>query len=199
MESVWGKGEDLTHDILRRESLKDKWLNLGCGDGRYVLDLLKKVNILFVADKNKKYLQKLEGSLSEKEKRKVSSYFFDMTRDFPFEKETFDGVFCTGTLHLFTFDKLSFIFSEITRVLKPSGRIIIDFATDIKRVSNGKEFFLKNELRYDSNTAKKMLLALLTHYEIEIIQSHFKDDVTVSEVYGFQSKGNFFLIIGTKK
>ena len=200
MESIWGKGEDITLNILQKQKLTGNWLDLGAGDGRYVSDLLKQVSHLVVSDINKVELHKLQSRFSEKEKSKISEKIFDMTKKFPFMDSIFDGVFCTGTLHLFTIEQISFIFSEIGRVLKPQGKLIVDFATDIKRFSKGKKVSFNDTINYTSAEAKNILLKMLVNYPVEIIQSSFEDNVTGNDSYGFQkSKGNFFLIVGNKK
>ena len=204
MESVWGKGEDLTLDVLCRENLEGNWLDLGAGDGRYVSDLLKRVNHLVVADIDKTELQKIQLCLSRQERLKVSVSVFDMAKRFPFGDRSFDGVFCTGTLHLFTPDKIAFILSEISRILKSKGKIIIDFATDVKRVlSDGNLEVIRDKpsyiLEYKAVNAKKMLTEMLKDYRLEFFQSTFEDDLTSNVSYGFHTKGNFFLVIGTRQ
>ena len=51
----------------------------------------------------------------------------------------FDGIFCTGTLHLFEKQTIIKILKEIKRILKRNGKIVLDFATDIERLNQKKE------------------------------------------------------------
>ena len=44
--SKWGKGDKLTLKVLNTIQLKGTWLNLAAGDGRYIPELLKKVDKL---------------------------------------------------------------------------------------------------------------------------------------------------------
>ena len=51
----------------------------------------------------------------------------------PFPNNSFDGVFCAGLLHLFPKQILQNILSEINRVLKIQGSLVINLAADIER------------------------------------------------------------------
>ena len=202
--STWGKGEELTLNKIEEEAIKGKWLDLGAGDGRYIPELLQKIDELVLGDIDAHEIEKAQKSLSEEQKEKIRIKIFDITTKFPFENSTFDGVFCTGTLHLFTKDKLNFIFQEISRILKSQGKLIIDFATDVKRIlPNGEEALLKDRPDYSliwkKNEVKEMLKEMLKDYDLEFGESVFSDDLTKDPEYGFVTKGNFFLVIGNKK
>ncbi len=201
IKSVWGKGEELTLNTIKKEEIKGKWLDLAAGDGRYINELLEKADSLVLADRDANELKKVQESLSKKQKSKTSTKIFDMTKRFPFENRIFEGVFCTGTLHLFTQDKLNFIFSEITRVLKPKGKLIIDFATDVRRVLPNGELvrdWRDYILRYRMSVARKMLNDLLSEYKLKMEESTFEDDLTNIPEYGFKTKGNFILVVARK-
>ncbi|MCL5010699.1 MAG: hypothetical protein M1127_00595 [Patescibacteria group bacterium] len=53
-KSIWGKGDKITLSVLRKLKPRGAWLDLAAGDGRYAPTLLKTVNSLVVADKDKK-------------------------------------------------------------------------------------------------------------------------------------------------
>lgn len=202
--STWGKGEELTSDKIEEEAIRGKWLDLGAGDGRYIPELLQKADELVLGDIDANETEKAQKSLSEKQKEKIKIKIFDMTKRFPFENYTFDGVFCTGTLHLFNKDKLNFIFQEISRILKPKGKLIIDFATDVKKIlPNGEKTILKDRPDYSliwkKNEVKEMLKEMLKNYDLEFEESVFSDDLTKNPEYGFVTEGKFFLVIGNKK
>ncbi|MBU1198624.1 MAG: class I SAM-dependent methyltransferase [Nanoarchaeota archaeon] len=131
-ESIWGEGEKLTLDFLNKKSFSGKWLNLAAGDGRYNNILLKKADFVVASDIDKSALSKLWHNTSKKQRSKLEIKVFNIINRFPFEDESFDGVFCTGVLHLFPKEFVKKILSEINRVLKPCSEIIFDFATDIK-------------------------------------------------------------------
>ena len=48
--STWGKGEELTLNKIEEEEIKGKWLDLGAGDGRYIPELLQKIDELVLGD-----------------------------------------------------------------------------------------------------------------------------------------------------
>ncbi|MFH1780179.1 MAG: class I SAM-dependent methyltransferase [Candidatus Micrarchaeota archaeon] len=199
-KSVWGKGDRETLELLKKQDLKGNWLNLAAGDGRYNSSLLEKVNTLTATDKDANELKKLFDSTPKKNKHKLETKQLDLTEPLPFNKHYFDGVFCTGTLHLFQPEILQKIAAEINRVLKPGGSLIIDFATDVKRVlPDGKLHFYENEPQYDLQTAKKLLSQLFKDYNLKIISSQVpKEKINKGNVkYGFTC--NFLLASGKKK
>ncbi len=203
-DSTWGEGEEITLETLKTENISGKWLNLAAGDGRYVNSLLKKVNHLVLADIDQGEINKTIETLTEDEKKKIEVSIFDMTKEFPLEDGSFDGVLCTGTLHLFGQEDLKSIFKEITRILKPSGKLIIDFATDVKKIlQDDNSVPLDNRpdytLDYKGADIKELLEDLLKGYETRFQQSEFEDDLTNIQNYGFKAKGKFFLVIAKKK
>jgi ubiquinone/menaquinone biosynthesis C-methylase UbiE len=202
--STWGIGEQITMDAIKKGKIKGKWLDLAAGDGRYAKELLEKVDKLVLADADGNELDKIEKFLSKVQKKKTSMKIFDMTKKFPFEDNTFDGVFCAGTLHLFAPEKLESIFSEITRILKLKGRLIIDFATDVKLIlPNGKSMSRKDHpeyiFDYTRDKVEKMLRNMLIGYDLKLQESTFEDDLTNIPEYGYRTRGNFFLVIAEKK
>jgi len=144
--SIWGTGDKDTLELLNQIEIRGKWLNLAAGDGRYNLNLLEKADFVVASDIDESALKKLWQNTPDKFKAKLKTEVFDITKNSLFENNTFDGVFCTDTLHLFPKEILRQIFSEIDRILKPNGRILIDFATDIKRIlPDGKLYTRKSE------------------------------------------------------
>lgn len=198
-KSIWGEGEVLTLRLLKQTEMKGTWLDLAAGDGRYLPELLEKVNKLTVSDLNTNELKKIESKLSEKQKQKVELKQFDITTTFPFDDKSFDGVFCTGTLHLFKEKQLEFIFLEINRILKKKGMIILDFATDIQREPFNKQDESKYSTLYTMNAAKKLLKRFLKNYSITMQESTYEDNLLHTPEYGFKAKGKFILLIGEKQ
>jgi ubiquinone/menaquinone biosynthesis C-methylase UbiE len=116
-----------------------------------------------------------------------------------FEDKSFGGVFCTGTLHLFPKKILQKIISEIDRILKPNGRVIIDFATDIKRTSpDGKLVTFGKEPLYTLEDAKNILKKLFRNYQIELQDSEVVEDFEAANPpYTLNCK--FVILIADKK
>lgn len=147
--SIWGTGDKDTLELLKKIEIHGKWSNLAAGDGRYNLNLLEKADFVVASDIDESALNKLRQNTPDKYKPKLQTEVFDITKKFSFDNASFDGVFCTDTLHLFPKEILRQIFSEINRILKPSGRILIDFATDIQRIlPDGKLYLRKSEPQY---------------------------------------------------
>ena len=175
--SIWGIGDKDTLQLLKKTKIHGKWLNLAAGDGRYNLSLLEKADSVVTSDIDESALSKLWHNTPNQYQSKLKTKSFDITKKFPFEDKSFDGVFCTGTLHLFPNEILQKIISEIDRVLKPNGRVILDFATDIRRTSpSGKLITFGKEPLYTLEDAKKTLKNLFRNYQIELQDSEVVED-----------------------
>jgi len=119
---------------------------------------------------------------------------------FPFENKSFDGLFCTGTLHLFPEEILRQIFSEIDRVLKAHGRILIDFATDIKRIlPDGKLYIRKSEPQYKLEDAARFLKESLKKYEVQIVRSEVPEEEIKTRGFVYRFSCKFILLLADKE
>ncbi|MFH0922762.1 MAG: class I SAM-dependent methyltransferase [Candidatus Micrarchaeota archaeon] len=198
--SVWGKGDEKTIALFKKHDLRGRWLNLAAGDGRYNLFLLQKADSVTVADIDKRALNKLLRAAPEKYRSKLQLSAFDLTKRFPFDKHSFEGVFCTGALHLFQPEVLRKIVAEIHRVLKSGGSVIIDFATDVRRVlPDGSLYFHDNEPRYDLHTADTLLRKLFKDYDLKIIRSRVSNENVNTGDLEYVFNCNFLLLNGKKK
>ncbi len=197
--SIWGTGDKDALRLLKKTEIRGKWLNLAAGDGRYNLNLLKKADFVVVSDIDASALSKLWQNTPEKYKSKLEIKIFDIIKRFPFEDNSFDGVFCTGTLHLFPDEILQKILSEIDRTLKPSGRVIIDFATDIKRVSpDGKLIIFGDEPKYTLGEAKITLKNLFRNYKIKIHESEVQEEAFTQARPPYKFSCQFILLVADK-
>jgi SAM-dependent methyltransferase len=176
-DSIWGQGDKETLKILRKTEIKGDWLNLASGDGRYNKVLLEKADSVLASDIDKSALSKLWHTTPEKYLAKLKIKKFDISKKFPVENESFDGIFCTGVLHLFPKEVLQNIVSEMDRVLKPKGKLIIDFSADISRTSqNGKAVTFGRGLLYNLEEARGMLKALFRNYKVRMQDSKVVED-----------------------
>lgn len=151
-----GEGDPETLILLEKSAIEGKWLNLAAGDGRYNDILLKKADKVVATDVDESALSKLYHNTPDKLRDKLETKTNDLTEDFPFKDESFDRIFCTGTLHLFPERILKGILKEIDRVLREEGEIILDFATDIRKEKpNGELYVKENEPLYSTEKAKK--------------------------------------------
>lgn len=198
-KSIWGSGDRKTVDVLKRTRIKGRWLNLASGDGRYNLNLLRKADSVVASDIDESALSKLWYNAPQKHRKKLSIKKFNIIGRFPFKNNSFDGVFCTGTLHLFPKKILRKIISEIDRVLKPKGRVIIDYATNIKRtLSDGKLLVFGSEPLCLLGEAKAILRRFFKNYQIKMYESKFVDDVKkANPPYVMNCK--FIILIADKK
>ena len=199
-KSMWGNEDKETLDVLNSANLGGNWLNLAAGDGRYNNLLLKKADFVIAADIDEFALKKLETNTPKENIQRLRILVFDVTKKFPFNANKFDGILCTGTLHLFNKEILQTIFSEITRVLNPSGRIIIDFATDIKRITkDGKQIHIvENEPRYTMKEAIELLKTAFKDYKSEIHEYNVPKETVKNKNGEYEFECKYILLTASK-
>lgn len=197
--SIWGEGEKETLEVMSKTEFNGKWMNLAAGDGRYNNILLEKASGVVAADLDPGALEKLKNNTPNNLRKKIKTKVFNILDPFPFRNEFFDGIFSTGTLHLFPESKLIKIFKEIDRVIKPKGNIFIDFATDIKRVLPGGRLRTKeNETSYTIKEAKELLKKLLPNYSLKMIESEVSKEIVKIGKFQYAFSCRFILVIGKK-
>lgn len=196
--SVWGQDDKETLHFLREMEIKGKWLNLGAGDGRYNDILLEKAGGVIAGDIDKNALKKLRDNTLLNLKSKLEIKVFNILDKFPFKKNQFDGVFCTGTLHLFPESQLKQIFKEISRCLKLNGLLVFDFATDRKKIYLTGKPSHETKVDYKITTAEKIIKNLLPNYKLSIIKSKVPEELVIIGKTKYLFSCDFLLIKANK-
>lgn len=193
--SKWGIEEKETLDAINE--LSGITLDIAAGDGRFINKLLEVSDKVIAIDINPSELDELKSNYPQG--NKLQTEVVDITKEFPYYDSTFDSVFCTGTLHLFDKETIIFILNEIRRVLKPNGKIVLDFATDIERLDKeGNRVIFDNEGNYSSSDAIELLSNELLDFKLNIKESTF-EETNLDENAGYKSiKGKFLIISGGK-
>lgn len=196
--SIWGTEEKETLHCIRTKPIQGKWINLCAGDGRFNTELIKKVDQVIACDIDKGALSKLWEITPEKYRSKLQLQEMDVKKPFPFKENSFDGVFCTGALHLFPENTLRHITNEIYRVLKPEGQIIIDYATDITRtLPDGSLYIVKGEPNLKLQPAIDLLHDCFQKFSLEVITSIVKPEEVFTTKHRYVFSSNFVLLYGT--
>lgn len=199
--SKWGEEELETIKAIKDIGFKGHILNIASGDGRFNNYLLELADNVTAIDINESELLELKNNTNEHLKNKLSTMIVDITDHLPFDDNTFDGVFCTGTLHLFDLKTLEYILLEIKRVLKKDGKIVFDFATDITRLDkNGNKVTFANEINFTLESASEFFKSELKDFSIKIEKSTFKEENLEEQDTSYVSiVGNFLVISGKYK
>jgi ubiquinone/menaquinone biosynthesis C-methylase UbiE len=147
------KGVLETDHIIKYGISYGTTLELGPGPGYLGLEWLKKTNNtkltgLEISEDMKRLA--LKNAKAYGMKNRVEYVIADATESFPFESNTFDGVFSYGSLHEWT-DPIP-VFNEIERVLKAGGRF---FISDLKRNIN---FIMKSLMNMMTKSAGIVIL-----------------------------------------
>ena len=199
-KSIWGTEDQLTMDALERTDIHGRWLNLCAGDGRFNDLLLKKADQVVVSDIDPGALEKLQRITPQELRSKLTLQTCNVTEPLPFTDVFFDGIFCTGTLHLFPRPVFLKIRNELDRILKPGGVMILDFATDIRRERpDGSLYTVQGEPLYTLAEAQAFLKDCFSDFLTEIqTETVEPEEVRVrDESYMFSS--NFILLVAKKQ
>ena len=108
--------------------------DIGAGTGNYSYELSKLGYFVHA-------LEPSETMIEQGKKHDNLKWFKGFAEDIPFEDNYFDGVICTLSTH--HFKSLNKSFTEIHRILKPNGNLVI-FTFDARKTQNNdwlKEYF----------------------------------------------------------
>lgn len=199
--SKWGEEELETLNAINKLGFTGDILNIASGDGRFNNRLLELADSVTAIDISEFELTELKNNTKENLRSKLSTKVVDITAGLPFGNSTFDGIFCTGTLHLFNIETIKNILSEIKRILKENGKIVLDFATDIIRLDkNGNKVTFDNEGNYILEEAITFFKSELEGFSINIEISSFKEENLDEEDTAYESiSGRFLVISGVKE
>lgn len=195
--SKWGIEEKETLNAINKIGFKGKILNIAAGDGRFNEELLKVADEVVAIDINENELKELDTRCPKELRDKLNTKCIDITKKLPFKENTFDGIFCTGTLHLFDMKTIKNILSEIKRVLKNNGKLILDFATDISRLDfDSKPVVFNGEGNYTLEQGIKIFQDSLRNFTLNIEKARFKEE-NLDKSTGYKIiEGNFLIIAG---
>lgn len=115
--------EQLGHDIL----------DVGCGNGRYMMPFVRDGFNVTGLDISQEMLNSSERGL--KEQNLEARYILGNSVSLPFENQSFDFVLSIGTLHHNKMDDIRKSFNEIDRVLRPKKHFLF-----MGRSTSDKEF-----------------------------------------------------------
>ncbi|RAI82649.1 MULTISPECIES: class I SAM-dependent methyltransferase [Macrococcoides] len=171
----------------------NKLLGLACGGGQQGPIFSAKGYDTTIMDFSEEQLNK-DRMVAERENIIITTVQADMTRDFPFENETFDIIFCpVSNVYI---EDLENMWKESYRVLKPGGLLMVGYLNpwvymydgDIVWDQPDKELLLKYKLPFNSRQLEEDgNLIIDPEYGYEF--SH-----TLEEQIGGQLKAGFAMI-----
>ena len=167
--SKQGIEEKETLDAINEIGLSSNVLDIAAGDGRFINKLLKLAQSVTAIDIDKKELDFLKNNCPKEYSNKLNIEIVDITKPFPYENNLFDGIFCTGTLHLFNKDTIGFIIKEIERCLKKNDIKNQDTQSGMKASEYGKF----KGLRKLNNVVKSSLLYSFDKYKFFEYNNHY--------------------------
>lgn len=182
-QSVWGKPNPRTIELVRQHMSGGRILDLAGGDGRYSVPILEIAPVVT----NDIDLQSLERALERTPEDLKSSLYreiFLTPGPIPHPANSFDGVLSTGLLYLFPEEKIRKITSEIRRVLKREGTFILEFLTNRSRVdlATGRLVVGSDEVNYTQGAGSTLLFKVLSESGFNLAQIESQEVDTIMHI-----------------
>ena len=122
--------------FLNKIEKNDLVLDAGCGYGFYSLTLSKKWKEVYALDLEKERIDELNKIIKTRQEFSGIKTFEGSLTNIPFKEKFFDLILCSEVLEHIKEDKKAL--SELSRVLKQGGYLILSFPTNSR--SNKKEY-----------------------------------------------------------
>jgi len=159
-------------ELLKNKSRNLRVLDLGCGAGRHVVFMAKREFEAYGINFSKTGLN-LTKSRLQQENLKGHIAKCDM-KNLPFTDSCFDSLICLHTIYHQKFEEIKRTVSEIKRVLKKSGLVLINFLSkQTHSYGMGKEVE-KNTFAREDGVEKGILHHFTDEEEIRRLFKDFK-------------------------
>lgn len=126
-----GRANEYKREVMKRAytglvgpSPGHRLLDVGCGTGRGLRDLEDTGARLFGSDASIDMLAHASGALAQGPAPLLAAAF---AQHLPFADASFDTVVSLNFLHLFSVETQRQMIAEMTRVVKPGGRLVLEF------------------------------------------------------------------------
>jgi ubiquinone/menaquinone biosynthesis C-methylase UbiE len=128
------KGFLSTKKILSEVGLKEgqTFLDAGCGAGHFSIAASKQVGTkgtIYAVDIDHHAISSLKDEIAKKDLINIETVISDLTKHIPVNDSSIDVCLLANVMHGFAANKeVGSVFSEITRIMKPKGiLVVVDF------------------------------------------------------------------------
>lgn len=159
----------LIDQILKnRYAIDHSILDAGCGDGRNLKWFYANKYTIFGIDADQERLNNAKSIYTQY----ADNFQLGNLDALPYGENEFNHIICSAVLHFAQSEKHFFMmFSELIRVLKPKGSLLIRTASNIGLDGNAP--YLKESLTNREGTffmTRAHIKKIVTHYNIELIE-----------------------------
>ena len=147
----------LLPQFLELTKPKNKIADLGCGDGRIVITLLKNnYKYICAIDYSKEAINRL-NDLVKTENLDIVTKVEDLN-NITLDNNKFDAIICTSVLHYFSDTQILELFKKIDLSLKPTGILYLTFESELNlETRDGDKFKFENQPERNVSNYQKMI------------------------------------------
>ena len=167
-------GVEIIHQALRQSSTpieEQRLVDAGCGTGLFSFKMLSYVKRIEAIDLNSEMLSKAKDKMVSEEAAGRISFYNISIDDLPFDNESVDSIMVNQVLHHLPENKDGLwsnhykVFNEFSRVLKPTGTLIINRSTHEQ---------MQNSFWFYNLIPKALKLVIEKHIDTENLFKHLK-------------------------
>jgi len=162
VESVFGKSREEVLDFIESLPLKSSIIELGCGDGRNINEMLKRglcVTGVDLIDKN--LLNKFFGN-------NQFSYIQKDIKSMDLLGNEYSALLCSEVLHMFTKEEIVNILRKSMLSIESNGYIFVDILSDLSRffTKTKEPFKWDKEAFFSIENSEELLLDIFSDWNI---------------------------------
>ncbi len=178
-ESYYGEVDPEIKDLIKRllKNGKTSVLDLGCGDGRYLIEFAKAGFNAVGIDLSRAAKSRIEKRIESEGIRNLVDVINADIVDYHFENRSYDCVLCSEVLQQLPRNCVEEVIRKMKRATKNGGYNFIRLPSDIKRIlPDGTFFWYEGEAKYSRDEAVNLLRKLYDDWKIEYVHETFFDE-----------------------
>jgi ubiquinone/menaquinone biosynthesis C-methylase UbiE len=175
-------------DIFKRSDCK-RIMDLGCGTGRHTIYLEEQGFYVYATDISETGLEYTKSKATKLNLNNIEFKQHDM-REIPYDDNSFDGILCVWTTGHGTLEYCGKNVSEIYRVLKPNGIVVVDYVSTADENYGKGEEIEKNTFINNVEGEENIPHHYSTIQELRELYRNFSNlEITPIDYYFFDGYG----------
>jgi len=162
VNSIFGKPRDEVMEFIKYLRQGQSIIELGCGDGRNIRELLKKKLMVTGVDLINKEI------LDNKALNNNFEYIQDDILNINLFKNRYSSLLCSEVLHMFTEKEIRVVLKKCMNTVQYNGYIFVDILSDLSRkfTETGETFNWDKEAHYSIEDSENLFFNIFSDWDI---------------------------------